>query len=291
MIYITEILKTHLATIIGVVTAVVLWGCYDEFDPDSYRPVFSISGYSATEEIEPQSLVAYWSFDEGLNETVSGGEVTTHETVVVNGFKGQAVSFNASSPSWLLYEPGEAITGLESFTISFWVNPQFVDNNADNGIDGIIGLVGLSNPERFWGNIEWFIENGSNPDAAIVKVILTHDNAQETDIVVSGYKGLFDAWTHHTLTYDANTATLTYYINGAQQATKTTPWTGPMAFVNSGPMVFGAVQFQTSPSLTNHGPEPWASHLTGAIDEVRIYNKALTAEQINALVVLQGKGK
>jgi len=56
-------------------------------------------------------------------------------------------------------------------------------------------------------------------------------------------------------------------------------------------MVFGCVQFQTDPSLTNHGPESWASWLTGSLDEVRIYNKALTAEEVNALVVLQGKGK
>jgi hypothetical protein len=272
-------------------TGVFLSGCYDKFDPESYKPVFTISGYSATEEIEPQSLAAYWSFDEGVNETLSGNEGNTHETSLVNGFKGQAVNFNATSPSWFTYEAGEEITGLESFTISFWVNPKFVDTDDNNGIDGIIGLVGLSNPERFWGNIEWFIENNSNPDGAIVKVILTHNNSQETDIVVSKYKGLFDNWSNHALTYDAATSTLSYYINGSPLATKTTPWTGPIAFVNSGPMVFGTVQFQTTPSLANHGTEPWASYLTGTIDEVRIYNKALTQEQVNALVVLQGKGK
>jgi hypothetical protein len=57
-------------------------------------------------------------------------------------------------------------------------------------------------------------------------------------------------------------------------------------------MVFGTVQFQTTPSLTSsHGSESWASYLTGAMDELRIYNKALSAENVNALVVLQGKGK
>lgn len=288
---INENIKPGFVVTLVALTGIFLSGCYDKFDPESYQPVFTISGYSASQEIEPESLVAYWSFDEDASEGVSGTAATTHETSLVNGFNGQAVSFNANSPSWLTFEPGETITGMQSFTISFWVNPVFVDNDANNGIDGIIGLVGLSNPERFWGNIEWFIENNSNPDAAIVKVILTHNNEMETDIVVSGYKGLFDNWTHHALTYDAASSTLNYYINGSRQATKTTPWTGPIAFVNSGPMVMGTVQFQTSPSLTNHGPEDWASHLTGAIDEVRIYNKALTPDQLNALVVLQGKGK
>jgi hypothetical protein len=277
--------------LIPTIAAVIVFGCYDEFDPKSYQPVFTISGYSATDEIEPTSLSAYWSFDEGLTETVSGTEATNHEVTQVNGFKGQGVSFNANSPSWLLSETPPNIAALGSFTISFWVNPTFVDSDGNGSIDGIIGLVGISNPTRFWGNLEWFIENNSNPDAAIVKVILTHDNATETDIVVNNYKGLFDNWTNHALTYDAETSTLSYYINGSRLATKAAPWTGPIIFSGSGPMVFGTAQFQTSPSLTNHGPESWASHRTGSIDEVRVYNKALSATDINALVVLQGKGK
>lgn len=269
----------------------ILSACYEKFDPESYQPVFTISGYSATDEIAPSNLVAYWSFDGDLNETLSGNAADNHEATLVNGFKGQAVHFNAANPSWLTYDAGTEITSLESFTISFWMNPAFVDDDASNGVDGILGLVGLSNPDRFWGNIEWFVENNSNPEGATVKVIVTHNNEMETDIVVNNYSGLFDSWTNHTLTYDAATSTLSYYINGSRLATKTTPWTGPIAFVNSGPMVFGTVQFQTQPSLTNHGPEPWASHLTGALDEIRIYNTALSPTEINALVVLQGKGK
>lgn len=272
-------------------TGILLGGCYDKFDPESYKPVFSIGGFTTVDEIGPGSMVAYWPFDGDLNDAVSGTQSTNKGTSFVNGFKGQGVSFNATTPSWLTFEPGDELTGMQSFTISFWLNPVFVDNNADNKIDGILGLISLSNPDRFWGNLEWFVENDSNPDAAILKVILTNSDSVETDITVSSYKGLFDAWTNHTLTYDANSSTLTYYINGSTAASKTTPWTGPISFVNNGPMVFGADQFQTNPSLTNHGPESWASYLTGVIDEVRIYNKALTGDEVNALVVLQGKGK
>lgn len=284
-------MKARFITVATALTALVLSGCYDKFDPESYQPVFTIGGYAASDEIEPSSLVAYWSFEEEMAEAISGVTPTVHEVTQTNGFVGQAASFNANSPSWLIYETPEAVANLESFTISFWVNPTFVDNDANNAIDGIIGLMALSNPTQFWGNLEWFIENNSNPESAIVKVILINNNDVSTDIVVSNYQGLFDAWTNHTLTYDAATATLTYYVNGSQLATKTAPWTGPITFANNGPIVFGTAQFQTSPSLTTHGPEDWASHLTGTLDEVRIYNKALSAADINALVVLQGKGK
>jgi hypothetical protein len=57
-------------------------------------------------------------------------------------------------------------------------------------------------------------------------------------------------------------------------------------------MIFGTVQFQTVPSQTSAtGSQPWASYLTGQLDEVRIYNKALTDAEVNALVKLEGRGK
>lgn len=265
--------------------------CYDKFDPESYQPPFTIGGYSSVDEIEPSSLVGYWSFDGDLTESVSGSAASNSGSTFVGGFKGQAINVNVADKSYVTHDPAASISGLQSFTISFWVNPTFVDADANGSIDGILGLVSLASTNTFWGNIEWFVENNSNNAGATLKVIM-RNGSQETDIVKSGYVGLFGNWTSHTLTYDAGSSTLRYYINGSVQTTKTTlPWTGNLAFANVGDLVFGATTFQTTPSQTNHGPEPWASYLTGQIDEVRIYNKALSAADINALVVLQGKGK
>src|SRR5690606_25533764 len=228
--------KGRLSMLAGGVVALLLSACYDKFDPESYQPVFTISGYASTDEIAPENLVAYWSFDDGLTETVSGTEATNHEATVVNGFKGQGVSFNANSPSYLISETPASVTAVESFTVSLWVNPTFVDSDGNNLNDGILGFMSISNPARFWGNFEWFIENNSNPDTADIKIILTHDSMTETDIMVHNFKDLFGNWTNHTVTYDAATSTLSYYINGSRLATKTTPWMGPMIFSGSGPM-------------------------------------------------------
>jgi hypothetical protein len=283
--------KLGRALLLMTVVSFVLSACYEKFDEDSYAPVFTISGFSSVKQIEPSSLVAYWGFEESLVDSVSGAAGTNKASTFVNGFKGKAVSFDVANKAYVTFDANSAITGLQSFTISFWVNPVFVDANADNGVDGILGLVNLSNVGRFWGNINIFVENNSNPDAAIVKAIIT-SGTQESDILVEGYKGFFGAWTNHTLTYDASTSELIYYINGSKVKSKTANWTGPIGFTDSGPMVFGTVHFQTTPSLTTgSGAQPWASYLTGTLDEVRIYNKALSAENINALVVLQGKGK
>jgi hypothetical protein len=276
--------------ILSVISLLTVISCFDEFDPNSYKPVFTINGFSATDEIKISSLVAYWPFDGTLEEEKSGVSGENSGTTFVNGFKGQALNLNVANKSYITFDPGSAITGLQSFTISFWVNPVFVDQNSDNGIDGILGLVNLSNPAGFWGNIDWFVENGSNPNAAKI-VAHVVSGSSETWMNVSNYKGLFNAWSNHTLTYDATTSKFTYYINGSIGTTANAGWSGPIQFVGSGPMVFGAVQFQTTPSIGCCGNQPWASYLTGQLDEVRIYNAALSSDEVRALVVLQGKGK
>jgi hypothetical protein len=57
-------------------------------------------------------------------------------------------------------------------------------------------------------------------------------------------------------------------------------------------IIFGTEQFQTTPSLgTAGGTQGWAGYLTGQLDEVRIYDVALSASDLKALIILQGKGK
>src|SRR5690606_26123114 len=109
----TNLNKGRLSMLAGGVVALLLSACYDKFDPESYQPVVTISGYASTDEIAPENLVAYWSFDDGLTETVSGTEATNHEATVVNGFKGQGVSFNANSPSYLISETPASVTAVE----------------------------------------------------------------------------------------------------------------------------------------------------------------------------------
>jgi hypothetical protein len=275
------------------VAGFLMTSCYKEYDPKSYAPAFTINGFSSVKQIKTSNLVGYWAFEGSLTDSVSGTAATNSGTTFVNGFKGKAISLNVANKSYVTVTPTAALTtGLQSFTVSFWVNPVFVDKNSDNGIDGILGLVNLSNVSGFWGNIDWFVENGSNPSGATIKVHVT-SGALDTWVVKSGVTGFFGSWTNHTITYDAATSKITYYINGSVAVPATTvPWTGRVTFTNSGPLVFGCVQFQTNPSLTSAtGSQDWASYLTGTMDEVRIYNAALTAGEVNSLVVLQGKGK
>jgi hypothetical protein len=73
-----------------------------------------------------------------------------------------------------------------------------------------------------------------------------------------------NAWTHLAATYDGTTQRL--YVNGVQVASKA---------------VSGALTTSNG-ALRIGGNSVWGEYFAGLIDEVRIYNKALTAAQIQA---------
>lgn len=269
-------------SLVFVGAAVLLTSCYKKFDPASYQPLLTIGGYSSTSEIGQGHLVAYFPFDGDVKDQISGSSGTAVGTSFANGFKGQALQ--GALDGYVLFDPGPSITGMSSFTITYWVNSPVNTN-------GIVGLVNLSNTQKFWGNIDMFFENGSTQDAASFRAHITNGGA-ESWVSKDGIPGVFGNWTSFALSYDAASSTFALYVNGSPVYSNTATGFGPIQFTNSGPMVFGTVQFQTTPSLTSAtGSQGWASFLTGLLDEVRIYDTALPASDINALVKLEGRGK
>ena len=71
-----------------------------------------------------------------------------------------------------------------------------------------------------------------------------------------------NTWTHLAATYDGSVLRL--YVNGAQVSTRT---------------IGGNILTSTSP-LRIGGNSIWGEYFTGLIDEVRIYNRPLTAAEI-----------
>jgi hypothetical protein len=83
------------------------------------------------------------------------------------------------------------------------------------------------------------------------------------------------------------------YQNGTVVGKQTQAGLGKMAFpATATNIIFGTEQFQCSPSLgTAGGTQGWSGYLTGGMDEIRIYKKALSQNELQSLIILQGKGK
>ncbi len=272
----------QLSVLTLAVTCFLLSSCYKKFDPSSYQPALTIGGFTSTKEVASSNLVGYWAFDGSLIDSVTNTAGTNKGTTFTNGIKGRALQ--GATNSYVLFDPGNNIKNLQSFTLTTWVNSPQNSN-------GIVGLIDIANANSFWGNLTLFFENGSTASNAVLKV---HVNNNGKDAWLGNYDlaNAWNTWMNLAVTYDAASSTFKVFVNGSRIATKTEANFGALKFVDANKIVFGTVQFQTTPSLTSAATsQSWASYLTGALDEVRIYNKALSENEVNALVKLEGRGK
>ncbi|HMU47907.1 MAG TPA: LamG domain-containing protein [Chitinophagaceae bacterium] len=259
----------------------IITSCTNKDGINGYAPPLTLGGYTSAKEIAPANLVAYWAFDNSLIDSVSGQSGTNTGTSFTAGVKKSAIQ--GGDNKYVLFNPGTTIQNLQSFTVTAWVNsPQ--------NTDGIVGLVDLANTGAFWGNLTIFFENGGTATNGVLKV---HVNNNGTDAWLGNYTvtNAWNRWIQVSVSYDAGTSTFKVYINGSKLATQTVAGYGPLHFQNATKMVFGTVQFQTTPSLNGGTMQPWASFLKGQLDEVRIYNVALSESDVNFLNKLEARGK
>jgi hypothetical protein len=242
-------------------------------------------GFTSSKQIAPANLVAYWGFNDGsVKDSVSGVTGTNSGMTFTAGLKGSALTGNpdgtkrayATSPS------SPAVKSMTQYTVSLWVN------TAQN--TGATGIFGLGDTQGFWGNINIFFENGGTTTLARFKTIY-EDNGATFDNNIQEVANGFNNWVHYVVTYDG-AGTFKSYVNGSLARTNTVDKMGPIRFLNVGPIVFGALHFMTVPSSTSAaGAQDWAGYIPGKIDEVRVYNKALSVVEISALSILERQGR
>ena len=260
-----------------------LSSCYKKFDPKTYQPAFTFNGFTSVAEIGGGSLVGYWAFDGSYIDSVSKTVATGVGTGFTGGFKGQALQ--GADQGYVISDLPNAIKNLNSFTIDYWLKTP--------NTPGIITPITISRTDQFWGALDMFYEDGASRTNTTAN-LKVHFNGQSEVWFTNGFvSNPWDGWVNIALAYDAASSTFTLYQGGNKVASTTASGLGNLVFpATATKIIFGTEQFQTTPSLgTAGGAQSWAGYLTGQMDEVRIYNKALTASDLQALIVLQGKGK
>ena len=205
---------------------------------------------SATTPAAPSGLVAAYSFDQGSGTTVTdtsgngnNGTIST-ATWSTSGQYGDALSFNGTNA--LVTIPNSASLQLSSgMTLEAWVNPSKIDATWRDVI--------------YKANDNFYLEatstNASTPDAGLIAGG-SYADAFGTAALPA------NTWSFLTETYDGSTLRL--YVNGTQVAS--TAHTGAIA-TSTNPLQIG-------------GDSLYGQYFTGLIDNVRIYNTALNAAQI-----------
>lgn len=275
----------RLSTLVLVGTMAVM-SCKDE---EAKLP--AIGGYNNAGEVGSSNLVAYWPMDGNGNEKKSGATATAKNASFVSGLKGQAASLAAG---YFSYGEIAALNGLPNATVSAWVN---VKNNGS----APSCFFSLTRPNEWAGNVNLMAETGwrkATSDTLVLKgLVVTKVNGNDSwqDSRNEPSKGgdqvpkLAGNWAHVVMTWDGATSMFKIYANGVKISNP--EWeqrgtTGPLNFTTPTKAIIGA--WGTNISGT---PEGWQIPMTGLVDEVRVYNKALSDADISALYQLEKAGR
>ena len=197
----------------------------------------------------PAGLVAAYAFDENSGTAIGdssgkGNNGTTASTTWAVGKFGSALSFNGSS-SWVTIPDSPSLDLARSLTLEAWVKPTTVS-----------GWRSVAMKERT-GGILYSLYAGESGNRPLGQV----DNGAEQN--ATGTTSLpTNTWSHLAVAWDG--ATLRLYVGGALVASKA---------------VAGSLAASTAPFRIG-GNGIWGEYFSGAIDEVRVYDHALTPSEI-----------
>ncbi|UCF14460.1 MAG: hypothetical protein JSW59_13685 [Phycisphaerales bacterium] len=237
----------------------------DEFDGLNTikGDLWSFSTVPTLPVIDP-SLLGWWKFDEGAGDTaVDWSGHGNHGTLIeapqwVDGYDGGALDFEfANSNDGVAVRAFDVAAG--GITLGAWVKPESFSQN-DGRI--ITKATGTGENDHFW--MLSTIASGGDYLRFRLK---TDDGQNTTTLIAAGGALAVDEWTHAAATWDG--ASMVIYKDG----------------VEVGREAKGGTAVATNPNLAiaigNHlsgttGNRAW----DGLIDDVRVYNKALTVAEL-----------
>lgn len=194
------------------------------------------------------------------------------------GVRGTA--FQSAGSSYIHYYSANDMGSAKSFTLAWWMNVPLAKK--DNG--HAVGIMALSSTTGFWSNIAVYADNTTKGSSDSMDLKFHFANGTGDNWDFAGYTGtkrwpkMYDgAWHHVAFTYDATSKTGTMYRDGAVFDTKTNE---TIVFDGkAGQFVLGG--FQEAASIVDtYGNNSWMGYFTGSIDQLKMYNAALSASDI-----------
>jgi len=206
----------------------------------------------------PAGLVAAYGFEEGsgtMTADVSGnGQTATivQASWTTAGKFGNALSFNGAF-SYVTVADSNLLDLTTGMTLSAWIYPTAINSGEWRNV-----LI----KERTGGEVYNLYANVDTDNPAVV-IVRSADPANPVDSRGTTPIRL-NTWTHLAATYDG--ATLNLYVNGVLVGSR---------------VVSGSI-LTSAGALRIGGNSTWGEFFSGRIDEVRIYNRALSQTEIQS---------
>lgn len=246
------------------------------------------AGKTDPSTIATTNLVAYFPFDGNGTETIASltPTVTTGVTYVT-GRRGEA--YQGAELAHLLYTlpTGSKLKTLTSFSVALWFKSPLVTGDPEP----IFFQIGKSD-DLFWGNLTLSL----NRLSATADSLQLHAFFLKTGVDWSGQNigyanktFAINSWMHLVFEYDATTSKYKIYKNGVhvlagtsvenRYANAASDPLGALAFANADKINIGAWRPKSEGSAT----DVWMGWFKGNLDELRVYDKALSDTEAKAL--------
>jgi len=212
-----------------------------------------------------EGLVAHWKFDEGSGDTASDSTGNGNDGTLIDG------------PQWTTGYIGDAALHFDGTDDYVAIQNFHYDN--DSGLEGVTVALWIRTTNEanqiiatFDRNEYWRLEiNGSGAGPGQVGWDVWAGTAQ---VDYGSVTRVDDGEWHHVAgVFDAGT--LTIYIDGNPEPTAS----GDSTFGRGRAVRYGFLGVGSEATSFNGAHTP-ADYFDGDMDEVRIYNRALTAEEI-----------
>lgn len=235
--------------------------------------------------IAASNIIAYFPFD---REPAGGAAVEfSRETIrfvrsigggtFVEGRNGNAYQGSIALSSLEFDVTRVSVfTTLEEFTLSCWLKTPATASGSSK-------IFGINGGDTLMGNIALIRESRPTGDSVDLRLYFYSDSSQNNSIRISTAEFLNNEWFHLAALYHKDSSRMEFYVNGnpvfsgsAAGNDSTSPLPGDITFRNDiSKIYFGAWEQQLTGT-----PEPWMSFFDGLIDEFRIFNKALSGEEL-----------
>lgn len=216
--------------------------------------------------VSPAALTHHWTFDGNALDSVGSNHGIIYGATNAAGILGGALRFDGINDYIAL--PQLAVT-TQSFTISAWANHLGVGGGSDH-----VNVV-FSQRDDSTGSGKSALtlateSNVLNPNPYAAAVIRSTGSASQE---ITSPRMPYNEWHHYAMTLSADK--FIFYIDGEMVGSESNLQLG---------------NFTTSIDYINIGRERWSGSdrrfFNGLIDDVRIYDSALSAEQIQSLATV-----
>jgi hypothetical protein len=275
-------------------------------DDDNTLP--KIDGYNNSDEVAGENLVAKWTLDGNAEESFSGDVGITFNTTFSDGKIGQCAVLDSG------YIYNDAVTDLEtkitaSLSISAWVQ---VRNNGGTANEHATAIAMLT------GDVT---ETPNNVTPGAILIETSHFAAVKDTFRVKSVVGVRKAnlefglednvnwwgldnisipsqmvkvaageWMHMVMVWDNTNTKVRLYVNGELATNPEWETKTGASFEEQTKMGMIIGAFQNNVGL-NDATDSWAKPMEGKVDQVRVYNTALSALEIGSLYKLEDAGR